>query len=148
MKKLLCLAVSLAMLATACDENWGDPELLGEFQALRADELTSALLKLPNAETVVFPQDLLPKLLGRLDDLVEAKTIGKVSSWIDFCRVELESTEYEPMILIIATRESLDGLPVVVLRDKTTRNPRMGFYDGKALHSWLVEQGLCEDTAR
>ncbi|MGB6337278.1 MAG: hypothetical protein WBG93_16285 [Thermoanaerobaculia bacterium] len=133
----------LVSLAMGCQSNWGDEELFEEIKGLRPDQITSASLDQSDPQPIELPKDILESFVSRLRYLEAAKSVGEVSGWAYYCKFEIQAKEQGPFLVAVATRHSLAGRPIVILRDKRSNNPRIGFYEGEALHTWLKSENLC-----
>ena len=130
-----------------CHGNWGDERLLAELNTLAADRVTLAVVRRPDAPSRVVSADLVDEFLGRARSLQGATSIGQVSTWKYYCQVEIQTRGDDPLLISIATRESLQGVPIAILEDKVNDNRRIGFYVGGALYAWLEKQGICAQHA-
>ena len=133
----------LTVQIVGCEARWGDQELMGEIAMLRAVDIPPAVLEVPGRPATVLPEAVFRELLARIGGLEPAVTIGDVGPWSVFCTILFEGGSRGPLLIKVATRESLSGARVVTIRDRTGDNPRIGFYDGDPLYEWLIGQGLC-----
>ena len=110
--------------------------------------MTLAVVRRPDAPARVVSANLVDEFLGRARGLEDATSIGQVSTWKYYCQIEIQTRGVRPPLLVsIATRESLHGAPIAILEDKVDDKPRMGFYLGGALYAWLEKQGICAQQA-
>lgn len=132
----------VCVLFTGCDTyepDWGNQKLHAAISALSPSDIRAATVELDVSprEPHAFAPEHIPETLERVRRLQSAPDIGLVGPWDGWVILRIDAGGKGKFKLEIATRESLAGKPIVILREDTPGGG-IGFYDGEAFWNWFA----------
>ncbi len=133
-----CLLVATGaglILLSAC--GWGSEKVRQRIVQLNPKQVVEATIDLdrcPGAPMKVSATTL-AELLSQTAALIPAQDIGYQEEWKEWRSVVLKLESNEDIKISVATRESLHGVPIVILKERPTGG--IGFYAGEQFWQWL-----------